>query len=418
MRYIRLAFRTLFFASLLICITIFTAVFILNKTVSREYKINRGDSFRIDSTIPVTADVKGATAQRSDFYNVGDVFDVDLKIFGIIPFTKASVTVVDDAYVSLMGTPFGMKVYTDGVLVISTGDVETSDGTVNPSKLAGIKVGDYIRRVNGIDISCNEDLTALVAESAGKPLEVNIMRNGKEKTLSVTPVRSADEGLYRIGIWVRDSSAGIGTLTFYSPSNDIICGLGHGICDSDTGDLLVPEHGELVGAEIVSVKRGAAGEPGELKGRFTLNKISNIELNAENGVYGRPYSDISISELTRVSLKQEVKNGEAQILCTVSGNKPKLYSCTVQKRAGFLNSATQNMIVTVTDKELIDITGGIIQGMSGSPILQGGKLIGAVTHVFVDDPTKGYAVYAENMLETAQITANSAPEKTETKKAS
>ena len=418
MRYIRFALRTLFFSALLICITIFTAVFILNKTVSREYKINRGDSFKIDSTIPVTADIKGATADRSDFYKVGDVFDVDLKIFGVIPFTKASVTVVDDAYVSVLGTPFGMKVYTDGVLVISTGDVKTSSGTINPSNLAGIKVGDYIRQVNGIDITCNEDLTALVAESAGRPMQVKIMRNGNEKTLSVTPVRSLDEGIYRIGIWVRDSSAGVGTLTFYSPSNNIICGLGHGICDSDTGDLLVPEHGELVGADIISVKKGTSGEPGELKGRFTLDKISDISLNAENGVYGKPYKDFRISDLTQISLKQDVKNGEAQILCTVSGGTPKLYSCTVQKRVSFLNSATQNMVITVTDKELIDITGGIIQGMSGSPILQDGKLIGAVTHVFVDDPTKGYAVYAENMLETAQKLSGGKTEKSALKKAS
>lgn len=405
MRYVKLALKTLFFASLLVCITIFAAVFMLSKTVSREYKINRGDTFKIDSAIPVTADFSGVKASKGDFYKIGDVFDVDLKIFGVIPFSTASVTVVDDTYVSVLGTPFGMKVYTNGVLVIEAGEVQTEGGNVNPAKTAGIKVGDYILSVNGTAITCNEDLSEIVTESAGQPLTFELSRNGKEKKVSVTPVRSV-EGIYRIGIWVRDSSAGVGTLTFYSPSSNIVCGLGHGICDSDTGELLIPEHGELVGAEIISVKKGTSGDPGELKGRFTFDKISNILLNAENGVYGKPYHLMDTSNLTEVALKQEVKNGNAQILCTVSGNTPQLYSCTIQKRASAFNSATQNMVITVTDEKLINTAGGIIQGMSGSPVLQGGKLVGAVTHVFVDDPTKGYAVYAENMLETANSAAS------------
>ena len=407
MRYLKLASRTLFFALLLMCITLFATVFVLSKTVSREYKINRGDTFRIDSAVPVTADLSGIKAENGEFAAVGEVFDVDLKLFGIIPFTKASVTVVEDTYVSVLGTPFGMKVYTDGVLVINTEEVDTATGTVYPAQIAGIKVGDYIRRVNGTPIACNEDLSEIVAESAGGPLKVEILRGKRVRTLSVTPVRSS-EGVYRIGVWVRDSSAGVGTLTFYSPTADVVCGLGHGICDSDTGDLLIPEHGELVGAEIISVKKGEPGEPGELKGRFTLNRLSDILLNTDNGVYGKPYSPIGASNLTEVALKQDVKNGQAQILCTVSGSSPKFYSCKVQKRASAYNSSTQNMIVTVTDEELLGITGGIIQGMSGSPIIQDGKLIGAVTHVFVDDPTSGYAVYAENMLETANEAAKDA----------
>lgn len=405
MKYVKLIFRTLFFTVLLICITIFTAVFVLSQTVSREYKINRGDTFRIDSAIPVTADIGGVKATSSEFTNVGDVLDVDLKLFGIIPFSKASVTVVDESYVSVLGTPFGMKVYTNGVLVIEAGDVGTDTGNINPSKISGIKVGDYITSVNGVEITCNEDLSQVVADSNGETLQFEIVRNNKTKTVPVTPVKSV-EGIYRLGIWVRDSSAGVGTLTFYSPSSNMICGLGHGICDSDTGDLLVPDHGELVGAEIISVKKGAPGDPGELKGRFTFDKISNITLNTDNGVYGQPYKAMVSSNLTEIALKQYVKNGDAQILCTIDGDKPTLYSCSVQKRMSAYNSATQNMIVTVTDERLLQKTGGIIQGMSGSPILQDGKLIGAVTHVFVDDPTKGYAVYAENMLETAQQTAN------------
>ncbi|MBO7520514.1 MAG: SpoIVB peptidase, partial [Clostridia bacterium] len=285
------------------------------------------------------------------------------------------------------------------------GAVKTDSGSINPSKLAGINVGDYIRRVNGRKITCNEDLSELVSDSGGQPLKAEILRGKVKKTVYITPVLSSEEKIYRIGVWVRDSSAGVGTLTFYSPSNDIVCGLGHGICDSDTGKLLIPEHGELVGAEIISVKKGEAGNPGELKGRFTLNKISDIILNTDNGVYGKPYSEMDTSNLTEIALKQEVKDGDAQILCTVNGSAPRLYSCKIEKRSAAYNSSTQNMIVTVTDKELLKITGGIIQGMSGSPILQNGRLAGALTHVFVDVPESGYAVYAENMFETAQKAA-------------
>ena len=413
MRYVRLALRILFFTALLFCITVFAAIIVMSKTVSREYKINRGDTFKIDSAIPVTVDFKGAKASIEEYYSVGDVFDVDLKILGIIPFSKASVTVVDETYVSVLGTPFGMKIYTNGVLVISIGEVETASGSVNPAGDAGLKVGDYIRSANGERISCNEDLVAMVLESGGEPLTLEITRGNSTKEIRVTPAFDKDDNVYRIGVWVRDSSAGVGTLTFYSPVSNVICGLGHGICDRDTGKLLVPEHGELVGAEILSAVKGSAGEPGELKGKFTADKISDIALNTDNGVYGNPYEPLDTSKLTKVDYKQDIKNGDAQILCTVSGRKPKLYSCRIQKRAGAFDSETQNMIVTVTDKELIAATGGIIQGMSGSPILQNGELVGAVTHVFVDDPKKGYAVFAENMLDTAASVS-----KTRLKKAS
>ncbi|MBR4911102.1 MAG: SpoIVB peptidase [Clostridia bacterium] len=400
MKYIKLAVRTVFFAAALVSVTVFTAVIVLSRSISPQYKINKGDVFTIDTSIPVTAYFGGVKASQMEFKNVGDVFDAELKILGIIPFAKTSVTVVDETYVSVLGTPFGMKVYTDGVLVIQTGEVQTSGGSVDPSRAAGINVGDYIRRANGAEITCNEDLVQIVSESGGESISLEIVRGGNSKTVEVTPARSSEDGSYRIGIWVRDSSAGIGTLTFYSPVSNIVCGLGHGICDSDTGELLMSEHGELVGAEIISVKKGASGNPGELKGKFTYKGISDILLNTENGVYGRPYQSMKTAELTEVALKQEIKNGDAQILCTVSGSEPQLYSCTVKKRTSAYNSATQNMIITVTDRRLIDLTGGIIQGMSGSPVLQNGKLIGAVTHVFIDDPRKGYAVYAENMLDT------------------
>lgn len=387
------------------CSIIFTSVYLMSNTVEKNYKVNRGGELQIDSLIPVTAVYNGVKmSQSNQNHSVGDSFKVDLKIFGVIPFSTANVEVVDSMHVAVLGNPFGMKIYTDGVLVIEATDVNTPSGNINPAISAGIKIGDYIKTVNGQKISCNEELSQKVTESNGDSLSVEVLRGGEILSFNVTPVIDSGAGAYRIGIWVRDSSAGVGTLTFYSPANGIICGLGHGICDSDTETLLDVDKGELVGASILSVEKGSAGNPGALKGKFTYDSIADIQLNCENGVYGFAKQKISTPNLTEIALKQEVYDGDAQILCTVSGDTPKLYSCTV-KKSNSNRSNTQNLIVTVTDPELIENTGGIVQGMSGSPILQDGKLIGALTHVLVKDSLTGYGIYAENMLETAESVA-------------
>lgn len=406
MKVIRAVIKTLFFTLFIGCSAIFVMMYFASQNVSDSYKINHGDTLHIESEIPVTAHFSGEKMSQSSGDGIGESFTVDLKMFGIIPFSTATVEVVDEMYVSVLGTPFGMKVYTEGVLVIELSDVDSAEGNVNPAEKAGIKAGDYIQTVNGKKITCNEDLSELVAASKGQPLKFTVKRGDKSFSCKVTPVISLESGSYRVGIWVRDSSAGIGTLTFYSPSNGIVCGLGHGICDSDTGTLLSPCSGELVGAQIVSVEKGSSGSPGELKGKFTFDTIAGLCLNSESGVYGYLKGSINAENLTEIALKQEIYDGPAQILCTVNGSTPKLYSCTVKKRSSTYLSRTQNLIVTVTDKELISETGGIVQGMSGSPILQDGKLIGALTHVLVDDSTSGYGIFAENMLETAQGVAN------------
>ena len=387
------------------CSIIFTSVYLMSNTVEKNYKVNRGGELQIDSLIPVTAVYNGVKmSQSNQNHSVGDSFKVDLKIFGVIPFSTANVEVVDSMHVAVLGNPFGMKIYTDGVLVIEATDVNTPSGNINPAISAGIKIGDYIKTVNGQKISCNEELSQKVTESNGNSLSVEVLRAGETMRFNVIPIFDSSAGTYRIGIWVRDSSAGVGTLTFYSPANGIICGLGHGICDSDTETLLDVDKGELVGASILSVEKGSAGNPGALKGKFTYDSIADIQLNCENGVYGFAKQKISTPNLTEIALKQEVYDGDAQILCTVSGDTPKLYSCTV-KKSNSNRSNTQNLIVTVTDPELIENTGGIVQGMSGSPILQDGKLIGALTHVLVKDSLTGYGIYAENMLETAESVA-------------
>ncbi len=405
MKALKRIIKTIFFIFLIMSSLIFLLIYVLGEGIAESYKINQGDSLKIDSKVPVTAIVSGEKKEKANGFGIGETFTVDLKMFGIIPFSSVGVEVVDQMHVAVLGTPFGMKLYTDGVLVTDMSDVETSDGKVNPARDAGIKIGDYIKSANGISVTCNEDLLEIIEASRGEKIRLETVRNGKTVYRNVTPQYMQNGSGYRIGIWVKDSSAGIGTLTFYSPSSGVVCGLGHGICDGDTGKLLELETGELVGAQIISVKRGAQGEPGELKGRFTVDKLCRISLNEKNGVYGMLTGSVDASKLTEIALKQEVYDGNAKILCTVDGERPELYSCKIEKRSGSYNSLTQNIIVTVTDKRLLEKTGGIVQGMSGSPLLQNGKLIGAVTHVLVDDPTKGYAIFAENMLETAQSVA-------------
>lgn len=394
--------KSLFFIFLIFDIAVFGGLFYLNDCLGEDFKIKKGDTLNLNSPLPVTAVYNGTELNsRHTNENVGN-FQIDLKMFGIIPFSKAQVQIVDQMQVAVLGQPFGMKLYTKGVLVVDISDVSTSEGNRNPAKQAGLKIGDYISSINGKEITTNEDLVDLVQASEGKALDFKILRDNKTISLNITPVASNDNSGYKIGVWVRDSSAGIGTLTFYSPATDIICGLGHGVCDEDTGELLKLSSGEIVSAEIYSVEKGEKGSPGQLNGRLSSNTLGRIQLNCSGGVYSLISGEIPINNLTEVALKTEVQNGNAQILCTVNGSTPELYDCTVALKKGKFDAATQNMIITVTDPRLLETTGGIVQGLSGSPILQNGKLIGAVTHVLIDDPAKGYGIFAENMLENAQ----------------
>lgn len=356
--------KGLFYIFLILDIAVFGAVIYLDKTIGDEFKIKRGDILQFDTAIPITAEYGGSRpSQGKSLDRLGEEFDVKLKAFGLIPFSSVNVEVVDEMHVAVLGTPFGMKLYTEGVLVIDLTAVETEIGNVKPAENAGIKKGDYIVSVDGRRVWTNEELSAAVEASAGNKIKLEIKRNGKSKIIYLCAALSKETDSYKLGLWVRDSSAGIGTLTFYSPSTDMVCGLGHGVCDEDTGELLKLNSGELVTAEIVAVERGSSGSPGQLKGKFTYSTIGNIDNNSDSGVYGFLKGKLGFSNLTEIALKQEVKDGNAQILCTVDGCTPKLYKCRVKKRSSAYLSKTQNMKITVTDEELLSITGGIVQGM-------------------------------------------------------
>ncbi len=394
----------------LLCALVFSLGFYVHFTVAENYKVYEGESLDFGTKIPVTAVYDNAEfSGLNTTKKTGSSFNVNLKLFGIFPVSSVKVDIVDDMYVAVLGTPFGIRLYTDGVLVVEVSDVDTEKGNVSPAKMAGIEKGDIIITINGKKVLSNEDIAKIIEQSNGQPLTVKFKRNDSFLTTQLTPQKSAEADKYKAGIWVRDSSAGIGTLTFYSPGFQVVAGLGHGVYDSDTGVLMPAVGGQLVGADIFAIEKGKAGSPGELKGRFNSSLIASLEYNCQMGIYGTILGSMRVGDLIPVALKQEIVDGPAKIICTVDGNGPKEYSCEIKRRFKTDNDGIQNMIIKITDDRLLDLTGGIVQGMSGSPILQNGKLIGAITHVLIDDPTKGFGIFAETMLETAQSVGEGSP---------
>ncbi|MBQ2735118.1 MAG: SpoIVB peptidase [Clostridia bacterium] len=298
------------------------------------------------------------------------------------------------------GCAFGVKFSTKGVLVVGLSPVKREDGKeISPAETAGVKVKDILLAVNETEIHSVKDLAEMVTASEGKPLTLSVERGGKTGTLTLTPVKTK-EG-YKAGMWLRDSTAGIGTVTYVNPETGEFGGLGHGICDVDTGVLMPLDRGSVMKVEIGGVVKGLSGKPGEIKGYFKHDRCGSIMSNTLCGVFGI-FTEMpeGISEAVPVGSRHDVKEGEAEIICTLGDDGPKHYKIEISKidRDGTDN---KNFVITVTDKTLKERTGGIVQGMSGSPILQNGKLIGAVTHVLVNDPAKGYGIFIENMLDAA-----------------
>lgn len=327
-------------------------------------------------------------------------YQIPCSLLGMLPLKNVQVETVEDQWVCVSGNPVGLYMETQGVLIVDTGEITNQNGIALEPAANIVQPGDYILEVNGKTVSRKRELIAEIEDCQGENVELVVNRKGEEIPLSLEPVLTQEEN-YKLGIWVRDNTQGIGTIT-YVDEKGRFGALGHGISDTDTGELLDVSGGELYQAQIVSIIRGAQGVPGELSGYIEYEdekKIGTIEKNTDIGIFGQIFSDTQISgEKVKIGYKQEVKKGKAQILMQLEG-KVEYYDIEITDIYSSQQDTNKSFQIQVTDPELLAKTGGIVQGMSGSPILQDGKLIGAVTHVFVQDSSKGYGIFIENMLE-------------------
>lgn len=306
------------------------------------------------------------------------------------------------------GKSVGVKISTKGVLVVGYAEVNTLDGNVeSPGSKAGIQLGDSILKVNEINIESSSNLMTIINKSQGKELNITIERNGENINKKLIPIKSSEDK-YKIGLWVRDSTAGVGTLTFYEPKSKKFGALGHPITDMDTNTILKINQGVLINSSIISVKKGEKGNPGELKGIF-INEdspLAKVTKNTECGIFGISddrLMDTRNSKALKVASQDEIKEGKAQIITTIDEGGPKYYQIEIVKLLPQDAPSSKSMIIKITDPELLKKTGGIVQGMSGSPIIQNNKIVGAVTHVLINKPDTGYGIYIHWMIKDGNI---------------
>ncbi|TYR82466.1 SpoIVB peptidase [Priestia megaterium] len=327
-----------------------------------------------------------------------------------VPVKKVDVQVLSDFKVIPGGQSIGVKLNSRGVLVVGYHQVDTKDGKKSPGEIAGIQVGDMITKINGKTIEKMSDITPFIQEAGktGEPLNLHVMREKEEFKTRLYPLKDKQDYAYRIGLYIRDSAAGIGTMTFYDPQSKKYGALGHVISDMDTKKPIVVENGQIVRSTVTSIEKGSNGVPGEKLARFSEDKevIGNIKRNSPFGIFGKLSETMENGVMDKpmpIALSHEVKEGPAKILTVVNGDKVEEFDVEVISAIPQKFPATKGMVIKITDPKLLEKTGGIVQGMSGSPIIQNGKVIGAVTHVFVNDPTSGYGVHIEWMLNEAGI---------------
>ena len=307
--------------------------------------------------------------------------------------------------VNLIGRTIGLKLYTDGVLVVGMSEIDGIDGNkYKPYEESGIKEGDMIKTINGKTISNTDELINIINNSNGKTISIRYQRESEEIYTTINPVKSINND-YMIGLWVRDAAAGIGTLTYYEEETGSFAALGHGINDIDTNMLLNISNGELVTSQIVSIVKGKKGKPGEIRGIIEGSEtIGNIEVNSSIGIYGKVTNIAYINNVKKdevpVANRNQIKEGKATIICQLTNeDKTEEYEIEIKKIYRTNYTDNKSMLIKVTDERLIEKTGGIIPGMSGTPIVQDGKFVGAITNVLLNDPTQGYAIFADMMMQ-------------------
>lgn len=386
-------------------------------TIPKKIILFEGQSYEIDKSLPVTATL--SNDQAVTINETKDYISIDGKTTGSnelvldiagFPIKKVNVEIIDDFKLVPGGQSIGVKLNTIGVLVVGHHLVSTDQGRNSPGEEAGVKVGDIITEINGNIIQRMADVSEIVqsAGEANKPLDLVIKREEKTIRTKLIPQKDEAEQSYKLGLYIRDSAAGIGTMTFYHPGTKKYGALGHVISDADTKKPIVVKDGQIVSSTVTSIEKGSNGDPGEKLARFSPNKevIGNIKRNSPFGIFGSLKDNIQndlMDEALPITLSHQVKEGPAEILTVVDGTKVERFDIEIISSVPQKFPAIKGMVLKVTDEELLKKTGGIVQGMSGSPIIQDGKLIGAVTHVFVNDPTSGYGVHIEWMLHEAGL---------------
>lgn len=379
-------------------------------------RIKAGSEQELSLNVPVMGEIYSPYREKEEVIPVNlsrpvtvmanrmQEYTMDVKLFGVIPFKTVNVQVIPDKMLVPAGVPIGIYVKTDGILVIAQGDFEGMDHTRKEPAKHLLQAGDYILKADEHEVASKADFTKKISESGGRDMVLTIRREEEIFDIKVHPEQNVN-GEYKLGIWIRDNAQGVGTMT-YLDEDASFGALGHGINDTDTALLMEVKGGSLYKTEIIAIKKGQGGTPGELTGVIDYNlsnKIGTIDINSVEGIFGTldfKGADAISGEAMPIGLKQDVEPGKAQILCCVDGEKiPKSYDVNIKAVHLDHDNINRGIELEVTDAALLEQTGGIVQGMSGSPILQNGKIVGAVTHVLVNDPTRGYGIFIENMLE-------------------
>ena len=328
---------------------------------------------------------------------------ITLNLFNLLEVKDVTVTTIEKTKVIPLGNIIGLKLYSNGVLVIGVAEIEGQ----KPYENSGIEEGDLITYVNSTQVTTTEELVECVNNSKGEIVYITYIRDGQEYETYIEPIETEDNE-YKLGLWVRDGAAGIGTATYYEPSTGKFAALGHGIADSDTEKLISIESGEVVKTNIIDIEKGETGKPGQIKGTVTNSQaIGEVYSNTEFGIYGKLTNKNRLNIIEENSLevatRDEIKEGEAKVILTLEDGIRKEYTIEITKIFKNNNSDNKSMLIKVTDENLINLTGGIVQGMSGAPIIQNGKFCGAVTHVFVNNPIEGYGVFGDLMIKTGNM---------------
>lgn len=396
-----------FFKILLILTLIIILVYVSNVTsIPDNLILMQGEELNIKTMFGLNLEnSSGQTieAMASDTEKISkEVGKLDLSLnLGNFSLKDVTVNVIPNTVVIPGGEAIGLRLYTSGVLVVGMSEIVGTDNkSYSPYKDSGIQEGDMIVKIDDKAITCTSDLITKVNECNGNSVEITYVRDGNNYITEIKPTKT-EENEYKLGLWVRDAAAGVGTITYYDPESQMFGALGHGILDIDTDQLIDIAKGEVITSKILSIVKGEKGKPGEVQGSIDNGKVIGVVYKNTNfGIYGK-LTDVSLIEggkTLEVMPRDEVKLGKATIICTLDNNKREEYEIEIEKLYTSTNRNNKNMIIKVTDERLLEKTGGIIQGMSGSPILQDGKFVGAVTHVMVNNPEKGYGIFADTML--------------------